>query len=464
MNFLAQKFHNTLLLLSKILLFLVLFSFMISIWKNNYEEASYSNFGNYLFIVLYMFIFLLFVSIYGANKIGSNSLNEVIFSFFLCISLTNILAYIQFCLIARKMLNIFPILLLSIEQLITAVIGSFLIQKLYMTLYPPKYVLVIRGRSVRRDSIVQKLMAKKNRFIVKEVIGENHTISYIYQKIDQYDTVLLAEMDYNLRQGLINYCYKNSKNVYILPNVCDLIVRTSSINQVMDSPVFFSKGYSLSTEQAIIKRLFDIVTSLVGIIITSPIMLIICLSIKIYDGGPIIFKQKRLTKDMELFYIYKFRSMIIDAEKDGAIKATTSDPRITPIGKLIRKLRLDELPQLLNILKGEMSIVGPRPERVENEDEYESELPQFSLRYKVKAGLTGYAQIYGKYNTTPKDKLLLDLLYIENYSFFLDIKLILITLKILFISESTEGFDKALSKNISRKIKEKDSYYKRTNL
>ena len=171
-------------------------------------------------------------------------------------------------------------------------------------------------------------------------------------------------------------------------------------------------------------------------------MIIVAILIKLYDGGPFLFKQKRLTIDGKVFEVYKFRSMIVDAEKDGVARlASKNDDRITPIGKFIRKVRLDELPQLFNILLGDMSIVGPRPERPEIAEEYMKTMPEFEYRLKVKAGLTGYAQVLGKYNTTPKDKLLLDLMYIEKYSLFLDLKLILMTIKILFMSESTEGVD-----------------------
>ena len=202
------------------------------------------------------------------------------------------------------------------------------------------------------------------------------------------------------------------------------------------------RNRGLSIENRFAKRTIDLILSLLAIIVTSPIMIIVALLIKMYDGGPALFKQKRLTIDGKIFDVYKFRSMIVDAEKDGVARlASKNDNRITPIGKFIRKVRLDELPQLLNILKGDMSIVGPRPERPEIAEEYGKVMPEFSYRLKVKAGLTGYAQILGKYNTTPKDKLLLDLMYIEKYSLFLDFKLMLMTIKILFMSESTEGVD-----------------------
>ena len=162
--------------------------------------------------------------------------------------------------------------------------------------------------------------------------------------------------------------------------------------------------------------------------------------IKAYDHGPAFYKQVRLTKDGRRFEILKFRSMRVDAEKDGVARlAATDDDRITPVGKIIRAIRFDELPQIFNILKGDMSIVGPRPERPEIAAQYEEEMPAFSLRLQVKAGLTGTAQVYGKYNTEPKDKLKMDLMYINDMSLKEDLKLIFATVKILFMKESTAG-------------------------
>ena len=170
-------------------------------------------------------------------------------------------------------------------------------------------------------------------------------------------------------------------------------------------------------------------------------MILIALAIKLYDGGPVFYKQPRLTKDKQIFMILKFRSMKMDSEVKGAQLAKKEDDRITPVGKLIRRIHFDELPQIFNILKGDMSLVGPRPERPEIAALYSERIPEFDYRLKVKAGLTGYAQVYGKYNTTPYDKLKLDLFYIENYSFFLDLKLLLMTVKIFFQKEVSEGVD-----------------------
>ena len=172
-------------------------------------------------------------------------------------------------------------------------------------------------------------------------------------------------------------------------------------------------------------------------------MAITALAIKLYDGGPAIYKQVRLTKDGKEFKIWKFRSMRVDAEKDGVARLSTGDKddRITPIGRIVRKCRLDELPQLFNILAGDMSVVGPRPERPEIAEQYYQFLPDFRLRLQVKAGLTGYAQVYGKYNTDPYEKLEFDLLYINHMSVPTDLELIFATFGILFSKESTEGVE-----------------------
>ena len=202
------------------------------------------------------------------------------------------------------------------------------------------------------------------------------------------------------------------------------------------------REYALTVEQRIAKRLIDIICSLLLLLIASPFMLITAIAIKCYDGGPVLYKQVRCTRGAKEFMIMKFRSMRVDAEKDGVARlAAKNDSRITPVGRFIRAVRIDELPQLFNILKGDMSFIGPRPERPEIIRQYMEEMPEFAFRMKVKAGLAGYAQVYGKYNTTPYDKLKLDLSYIENYSVWLDLKLMLLTLKILIKPESTEGIE-----------------------
>ncbi|MGX8691653.1 MAG: sugar transferase, partial [Eubacteriales bacterium] len=238
--------------------------------------------------------------------------------------------------------------------------------------------------------------------------------------------------------------YDNGKRTYVTPKVSDIIIRSGENLHVFDTPLLLCRNTGLTFEQKVLKRIVDILLSLIALVLTSPFMLITAIAIKAYDKGPVFYKQARVTKDGKVFDIIKFRSMIPNAEADGKSRpAVSDDERITPIGKVIRAIRFDEMPQIFNILKGDMSIVGPRPERVEHVEKYTKEMPEFAYRLKVKAGLTGYAQVYGKYNTTSYDKLKLDLFYIENYSLRTDIRLIFMTVKVLFMKESTEGFDKA---------------------
>ena len=178
-----------------------------------------------------------------------------------------------------------------------------------------------------------------------------------------------------------------------------------------------------------------------GLIVLSPVMLITAAAIRIHDGGPVIFRQTRLTQGGRRFQLMKFRSMVVDAEKRGPELATDLDSRITPVGRWIRMLRIDELPQLFNILKGDMSIVGPRPARPELTEEYCRTYPEFRYRLKVKAGLTGYAQVFGRYNTLFEDKVKLDLLYIQHFSLIFDFYIMISTIKVLFMPSSTAGVD-----------------------
>ena len=243
---------------------------------------------------------------------------------------------------------------------------------------------------------------------------------------------------------------------YIKPKISDTIIRGGKTIQLMNIPVYRCKRSDGNLVYLFTKRLFDIVLSLIGIIVLSPVFFAIAVAIRLDDHGPVFYKQKRLTINGKVFEILKFRSMRVDAEKDGVARlAGDDDDRITKVGKFIRKLRLDELPQIFNILSGSMSIVGPRPERPEIAAEYEKHTPEFALRLQVKAGLTGYAQVYGKYNTPPYDKLQMDLMYIANQSLLEDLRLILMTLKIIFIPSSTEGIS-ADSRTAEREHKNED--------
>ncbi|HPF29308.1 MAG TPA: exopolysaccharide biosynthesis polyprenyl glycosylphosphotransferase, partial [Lachnospiraceae bacterium] len=258
----------------------------------------------------------------------------------------------------------------------------------------------------------------------------------------RYDALVIWDIPMAERNRLLKFCYGKSIRVYMMPKIPDVLVKGTTEMHIFDTPIYLTREYALNVEQRITKRCIDLICAVILLIITSPIMLLTAIGIKCYDWGPVLYKQIRCTMNGKEFKILKFRSMKVDAEKDGVARlAAKNDSRITPIGKFIRAVRIDELPQLVNILIGEMSFIGPRPERPQIIKEYMEEMPEFAFRMKVKAGLAGYAQVYGKYNTTPYDKLKLDLAYIENYSVWLDLKLMLLTLKIVLKPESTEGVE-----------------------
>jgi exopolysaccharide biosynthesis polyprenyl glycosylphosphotransferase len=256
-----------------------------------------------------------------------------------------------------------------------------------------------------------------------------------------YDAVLLGDIPEAERSRLLKFCYANQVRTYLSPMISDVIEDGAEDINLFDTPLKLIKGLGISIGNRIVKRVLDIILSALALVILSPLFLVIAVCIKLEDHGPVFFRQKRVTIHGQVFEILKFRSMIPDAEAEGkAMPAVENDSRITKTGRIIRSARLDELPQFINILRGEMSLVGPRPERVEHVRKYTSEIPEWPLREAVRGGLTGYAQVYGKYNTSASDKLKLDLMYIENYSLLLDFKLILITVRTLFQKESTEGF------------------------
>ena len=255
------------------------------------------------------------------------------------------------------------------------------------------------------------------------------------------EAVFLCEISSHERNIVLKHCIANGIQVYLIPKIGDVLMSGAKQMHMFHLPMMLAERYNPNPEYLLVKRAFDIVVSALAMIISSPVMLCVAIAIKATDGGPVFYRQCRLTKDGKTFDVLKFRSMRVDAEKDGVARLSSgsSDDRITPVGRFIRKCRIDELPQFINIFMGDMSFVGPRPERPEIAVQYEETLPEFSLRLQAKAGLTGYAQVYGKYNTTPYDKLQMDLMYIANPNFAEDLKIMFATVKILFKPESTEG-------------------------
>jgi exopolysaccharide biosynthesis polyprenyl glycosylphosphotransferase len=309
------------------------------------------------------------------------------------------------------------------------------------------HMLMIYGdeRSVSLKLKFDSTQGNTGKYHVDKLVSADVGLDELKNMIKDYDAVIISDIPAELRNDILKYCYAKGVRTYLTPKISDIITTGAEDISLFDTPLSLVKGLGMTIGQRFVKRSFDILLSLIALIILSPLWIGIAIAIKLEDHGPIFYRQKRVTRGGKEFDILKFRSMIVDAEAKGVIPATDHDPRITKVGRFIRACRADELPQLINILKGEMSIVGPRPERVEHVEKYKKLVPEFVYREKVKGGLTGYAQIYGKYNTTALDKLKYDLMYIEEYSFFLDFKIILMTVRILFEKESTEGFDKVIT-------------------
>lgn len=412
------------------------------VWMHFYAsniELPFFRKGNWLMAALYGVLLLFFAHTYGGLKIGFLRKWDTIYSHMLAVICVNAVTYIQICLLDRHFVNAIPLAGMTVLQFAAAVIWANVFQKLYGTIFPPRRMILVCGERPA-FGLKEKINSRNDKYHISEMVNISRGMEYVYRRIQEYECVIIGDIPSQQRNEIMKYCFEKSIRTYMLPKISDIILRGSDDIHLFDSPLLLARNNGFTLEQRFMKRCVDIVGSLILLVLASPFMLVTAIAIKLYDGGDIIHKQTRLTMNGREFCVYKFRSMVMDAEKDGIARLSAEgDVRVTPVGKVIRRTRIDELPQLFNILKGDMSLVGPRPERPQIAAEYREYMPEFDYRLKVKGGLTGFAQIYGKYNTTPYDKLKLDLMYIENYSLRLDLKLILVTLKVIFMKESTEG-------------------------
>ena len=403
--------------------------------------------GHIVQIAFYGLLLIFLTSMYGGMRLGYLKTVELIFSQVFATILALMFIYVELSIMAHAPFALDEILVMLVEQTLTVIIYTSIANRLYRSIFPPRKLLLVHGeRSI--EDIYNKFESRHDKYIIQKTLCVREGVDRICQEITRsYESgectaVVVWDVSTAERNRLLKFCYGKSIRVYVMPKITDVILGGAEPLHIFDSPLLLTREFSLSMEQRFIKRTIDIVCSLLLLVLTSPIMLLTAIAIKAYDGGPVLYKQIRCTRGQRKFYIMKFRSMRTDAEKDGVARlAKKNDDRITPIGKFIRKCRIDELPQLLNILRGDMSFIGPRPERPEIIKQYVEVMPEFVYRTKVKAGLAGFAQVYGKYNTSPYDKLKLDLFYIEHYSVWLDLKLMLLTLKVLFWPDSTEGVE-----------------------
>ncbi|MBR5970426.1 MAG: sugar transferase [Lachnospiraceae bacterium] len=398
--------------------------------------------GHILVLALYFVLEVFFFRTYGGKNSGYQRPLRVFSSHIFSLFLVNTLTYFQLSLMRNWLVPVRMMLLIYVTQLAVSIVWIYLTDVLYRRVFPPRKMLLIGGEQPV-EGIIGKFESGKGRYIIEKSIRLQDGPEAVEAALDAMPGgVVLWDLPVEERNRLLKECYARHIRVYIMPRITDVIMKGADQMHLFDTPIFMIQEYALRIEQRVIKRTIDIVMSLTLLILLSPVMLLTALIVKAYDRGPVLYEQTRCTLHRREFKMIKFRSMRTDAEADGVARlAAKQDPRITPFGRFIRSCRIDELPQLWNILRGDMSFIGPRPERPEIIAEYLKEMPEFAYRTRVKAGLAGYAQVYGKYNTTPYDKLKLDLTYIENYSVWLDLRLMLLTLRILFTAESTEGVD-----------------------
>ncbi|MDD7402627.1 MAG: sugar transferase [Butyribacter sp.] len=442
-----DQYKKTMLFLASIVNMLFMAAVFAYIWYHYYSKmmfgVSFYRKGNYVVIALYAFIFFFFSAMYGSLKIGQMRRIEILLSQYLSLMLTNVIAYVIISLLAFRFVTVFYLLVAMGCQIVISTIWNSIVIKLYNRIFQPWRLLLIYGERPAAD-LVYKVETRRDKYAIYDAVHIDEGIEKIAERIKDFQAVIIGDISAVKRNDILKYCYANKVRAYVIPKISDIILMGAERVHVFDTPFLLLRGYTLSFEQRFGKRLLDILLSVILLILTSPVMLLTALAIKISDGGPVFYKQIRCTKNEKKFYIYKFRSMVVDAEEDGVAQlAKENDSRITKVGRILRRFRIDELPQLFNIVKGDMSFVGPRPERPEIIEEYCKTMPEFPFRNRIKAGLTGYAQVYGKYNTTPYDKLKLDLFYIANYSLWTDIKLILMTIKTLFRPEATEGVEES---------------------
>lgn len=440
-----KKFQKTIVLLLKLTLFVILFGIFFLIFGNQNAWLLRPSRTAAITMLTFVVLGIAMMSIYGGYNIGVYKSKPIIHSMTLSTLITDFITHLQLCIMNTNSANnqTFKyehpelLLLVMLLQFVVIVFFAYFGNYVYFSINSPEKCCVVTSSKYSLNNIVPKIRKYKKQYQITDMIL--YTDDKLFDIINRCDTVFLYDVPMSTRTMLVEYCYAKNKNIYYNFEMCDVVSLRGRTSILDDKPLVDSHVQDLTFEQTIMKRAMDLVISTIGLIVSSPIMLACAIAIKMEDGGKVFFKQKRATKGGEIFEVYKFRTM----KEAGSVNrsVTSDDDRITKVGKYLRKFRIDELPQIINIFKGEMSVVGPRPEMIENVDQYTKALPEFSYRLRVKAGLTGFAQIAGKYNTSPKDKLVMDLMYIEHYSIWRDIKLIFQTLTVfLKASDSTEAF------------------------
>lgn len=390
-------------------------------------------------LLIHLLLTAFLYRVYNAYRAGEYRIGELLYAQTLANFLAMAVTYVLLCILFLRILTLWPAVVTLLAQMLVSLLWCVCANHLYYSLHAPKRTLVLYRGEQDLDKL-REITSMEKRFQVEEAVRNPQDIHEILPALDGFEAVLVSGVEATLRNGILKECIDKNIDCYFVPHTGDVIVAGAKHVQSLSVPIMRAQRSRVKPEYAFAKRAFDIVCASIALVIASPFLIATAIAVKAEDGGPVFYRQVRLTRDGKQFKILKFRSMRVDAEKDGVARlASEHDDRITRVGHIIRAIRFDELPQLLNILRGDMSFVGPRPERPEIAAQYEQEMPAFSLRLQVKAGLTGTAQVYGRYNTEPKDKLKMDLMYINNMSPLEDLRLMFATARILFMRESTSG-------------------------
>ena len=393
-------------------------------------------------IVVYLVIYIMFMAIYGGYDIGKKSKKNVQNSAFINTWLTDLIAFVWICATTKVItsgsmfLSCFGMFLfgVAVQGVLTLVLVRLGFEIYYHATRNTHTIYVVNF-ATDQPQMLENIRARAAQIPGDKVVS--YTQPWLAEEIEKFENVFLSDIPTEQRRKLVEYCYGRGKNILFTPEISDIVEVTSEYRMFGDALIFASAKTDLTLAERFVKRAMDIIGASILLVLTSPLFLLSALLIKLDDHGKVFFTQVRATKGGKPFRIYKFRTMI---ESEATKPMQEIDNRVTRAGRFLRATRLDELPQFLNILGGSMSLVGPRPEQMVYIHGFEGNYPEYEYRLRVKAGLTGFAQIEGKYNTTNKEKLMLDLMYIQSYSLWLDLKLLLQTVLVMLKEDSTEGF------------------------
>ena len=437
-----RKGHNILKAVSFISRLLLIFLYfcaaaqvMAGIWGERFPAIT----------VLYVGVLEIFQALMEAGNVSQRRILDLVYGQFFAAAGTNLLfGTLLWTISVQSGRTLFwEFFLLTLLEAFTGILWAAFSFTLYLRKQTWKQALYVYGQQEDWQLRVRETNSRNGYFRIAKAVSWEKGLSYIEKILPEYQALFLGQIPDQERNVLLKLGIRKERECYILPKIADIYLQNSRVIRLHDKVLFRSgRGY-LTKEQERVKRIEDILLSLFFLIPALPLMGLISLCIKLEDGGPVFYRQERVTRYGRSFSMLKFRSMVPDAEKDGPRLASRNDSRITRTGRILRNLHLDELPQLFNVLSGEMSIVGPRPERREFIETYSKIIPEFQERLRVKGGLTGYAQIYGKYSTGPEDKIKYDLIYIYNYSLRMDIRLLFLTIRIFFQKENAQGVEES---------------------